>query len=75
MLAICVVPYYADADPSSRAASERLEAAVVAQELAFERGVPTARVVRLAHAKHCVFISNEADVLREMRAFIRGLPQ
>jgi non-heme chloroperoxidase len=32
--------------------------------------VPGARVVRLAHANHYVFISNEADVLREMRAFL-----
>jgi non-heme chloroperoxidase len=40
---------------------------------AFERGVPSARVVRLAGANHYVFLSNEADVLREMRAFITGL--
>ncbi len=41
---------------------------------AFERGVPSARVVRLPNADHYVFNSNEADVLREMRAFIDGLP-
>jgi hypothetical protein len=29
-----------------------------------------ARVVRLARANHYVFLSNEADVLRELRAFI-----
>jgi len=32
--------------------------------------VPGARVVRLPNANHYVFISNEADVLREMRAFL-----
>ncbi|MGH7502683.1 MAG: alpha/beta fold hydrolase [Longimicrobiales bacterium] len=41
---------------------------------AFERGVPTARVVRLRNADHFVFRSNEADVLREMHAFIGRLP-
>jgi pimeloyl-ACP methyl ester carboxylesterase len=44
------------------------------QAEAFERGVPSARVVRLPNADHFVFNSNEADVLREMRAFIDGLP-
>ena len=32
------------------------------QAAAFERQVPTARVVRLPHASHFVFESNEADV-------------
>jgi hypothetical protein len=40
---------------------------------AFERGVPSARVVRLPYADHYVFFTNEADVLREMRAFIGSL--
>jgi len=44
------------------------------QSDAFEKGVPSARVVRLAHASHKIFLSNEADVLREMNAFINGLP-
>jgi pimeloyl-ACP methyl ester carboxylesterase len=43
------------------------------QAKAFESGVPSARVVQLPHANHCVFLSNEADVLREMRAFLAGL--
>ena len=59
-----------------RAAAEGWDAAVsVPQAKAFETGVPSARVVRLAHANHYVFLSNEADVLREMNAFISGLPQ
>ena len=45
-----------------------------AQANAFEAGVPSARVVRLPHARHEVFSSNEEDVLREMNAFIAGLP-
>ena len=40
---------------------------------AFETGLPTARVVRIARANHYVFLSNEADVLREMDAFIAAL--
>jgi non-heme chloroperoxidase len=45
-----------------------------AQADAFERGVPTARVVRIPNADHAVFHSNPADVLREMHAFIATLP-
>jgi non-heme chloroperoxidase len=41
---------------------------------AFEKGNPTARVVRLAYATHYVFRSKEADVIREMNAFMDGLP-
>ncbi|MGH9883977.1 MAG: alpha/beta fold hydrolase [bacterium] len=45
-----------------------------AQAREFERGVPTARVVRIPNANHYVFRSNEAQVLSEMRAFISRLP-
>ncbi len=34
-----------------------------------------AHVVRLPNANHYVFFSNEADVLREMNAFMDGLPK
>ena len=37
-------------------------------------GKGSAKVVRLADASHDVFKSNEADVLREMDAFIANLP-
>ena len=40
---------------------------------AFEEGVANARVVRLANAHHYVFQSHEAEVLREIRAFITEL--
>jgi non-heme chloroperoxidase len=43
------------------------------QAKAIEEAVPTAHIARLAGASHLVFLSNEADVLREMRAFLRGL--
>jgi pimeloyl-ACP methyl ester carboxylesterase len=39
---------------------------------AFEK-VPSARIVRLPGANHYLFISNEAEVLKEMRDFIGGL--
>jgi pimeloyl-ACP methyl ester carboxylesterase len=44
-----------------------------AQADAFAKGNPQARVVRLPNADHAVFASNEADVLREMDAFIATL--
>jgi hypothetical protein len=47
---------------------------VGAQASAFEKGVPTARVVRLPHANHFVFQSNETEVLSEIEAFISALP-
>jgi non-heme chloroperoxidase len=43
------------------------------QAQAFERGVPAARVIRLPNADHYVFKSNEADVLREIQAFVDKL--
>jgi non-heme chloroperoxidase len=45
-----------------------------AQVKAFESGLPSARVVRLPHANHLLTASNEAEVLREMEAFIGSLP-
>jgi non-heme chloroperoxidase len=62
-------------DPAARAAYEaRDEFTTRAQADAFQKGVPTARVVRLPHADHFVFRSTEADVLREMNAFLGTLP-
>jgi hypothetical protein len=40
----------------------------------FARSVPAAHVVRL-RANHYVFISNEAEVLREIRGFVSGQSQ
>lgn len=79
VLAIYAVPHAAGPgapkDAKERAEAEaRDEAKTGAQAKAFETGVPSARVVRLPHANHYVFMSNEADVLREMNAFIATLP-
>jgi pimeloyl-ACP methyl ester carboxylesterase len=60
-------------DPKVHEALEQTDALVARQAKAFEDGVPGARVVRLAGAHHYVFLSNEADVLRELRAFTDGL--
>jgi len=61
-------------DPKKLAEYEaREEESVGAQAKAFER-LPSAKVVRLPFASHYVFFSNEADVLREMNAFIGSLP-
>ena len=39
----------------------------------FEAGVPTARVIRIPHAKHAVFESNENEVVQEIDSFVGGL--
>lgn len=44
------------------------------QAAGFERGVPHARVVRLPHASHLMFVTEEAAVLREILAFLETLP-
>jgi pimeloyl-ACP methyl ester carboxylesterase len=43
------------------------------QAKALQEAVPTARVVKVAGADHYVFLSNEADVLREMAVFLKSL--
>jgi hypothetical protein len=76
-LAIYAVPHSTGQpfkDDAARAAAEaKDEATTGAQAKAFENGLPSARVVRLPHANHYVFFSNEADVLREINAFLRNL--
>ena len=57
-------PGYSGADPWTPAQQVR----------EFEKGVPTARVVRIPGATHRVFASHEAQVLSEIRAFIGSLP-
>jgi len=64
-------------DPAVREAAKARSAEEIVlvekQAKAFESGVPSARVVRLPGAHHYVFLSNEADVLREIRAFVARL--
>jgi pimeloyl-ACP methyl ester carboxylesterase len=78
ILAIYAVPHDLGSvignDPAARAAFEAYdEARTGAQAKAFENGIPSAHVVRLPHANHYIFRSNEADVLREINAFIASL--
>jgi non-heme chloroperoxidase len=64
-------------DPAVREAAKARSAEEVVliekQAKAFENGVPSAHVVGLPSAHHYVFLSNESDVLREMRAFVASL--
>lgn len=63
-------------DPTTREAARiyyaAIDAATERQAKALEEGVPTARVVKL-RAAHYIFLSNEGETLREMRAFLAGL--
>jgi pimeloyl-ACP methyl ester carboxylesterase len=67
-----------NADPVIRrqaaAQSAASEPLVERQIKVVEAGIPRARIVRLPGANHYVYLSNEADVIREMRVFVRGLP-
>jgi non-heme chloroperoxidase len=78
VLAIYAVPHdlhQAFKNPTALAAAEATDTTRTgAQASAFQNGIPSARVVRLAHANHYVFFSNEADVLREVNAFLGSLP-
>lgn len=78
ILAIYPVPHNAPPiikDPAARAAFEAHDQYMMeALAKGFEQALPAARVVRLSHADHALFLSNEADVLREMRAFLSSLP-
>jgi pimeloyl-ACP methyl ester carboxylesterase len=76
ILAIYALPHDpgALAPAAVRAQMEASDVKGEAQAKAFESGLPTARVVRIARANHYVFLSNEADVLREMETFIGSLP-
>ena len=80
VLAIFAVPHdlgpESEESPAARAAAEASDLIRTTSQLkAFEQGVPTARVVRLPHANHFIFISNEADVLREIVSFASNLPK
>lgn len=62
-------------DPGACAAAETMwSPRQRSQVKAFEEAMPSARVVRLANAKHVIYKSNEEDVLREIDAFIAQLP-
>jgi pimeloyl-ACP methyl ester carboxylesterase len=81
VLAIFACPHNFDFDPSLKN-DPKTKAALLTDNLfytsrqadAFAAGVPSAHIVRLPNADHYVFRSNEADVLREMNAFLANLP-
>jgi len=60
-------------DPKARAAMEAEDADYTGKQADALAKLPNARVVRLAHADHAIFQSNEEDVLREMNAFLSSL--
>jgi non-heme chloroperoxidase len=51
---------------------KRVDVMAEKQAKALEDGVPAARVIRLK-GMHYIFVSNEPDVLREMRTYLGGL--
>ena len=62
------------ADDKQRAEYEAFDVRQIEPQVqAFGRGVPQARVVCIPRANHLVYLSNEGQVLREMRRFIDGL--
>lgn len=62
-------------DPAMRDMVAEVDSSIAQQSRAFERGVPQARVVRIPNASHFIFRSHEGQVLREIQAFIDGLPK
>jgi len=74
ILAIYAIPQDPPtASAASRAMFDENNRKGDAQAKAFADGLPSARVVRIPHANHYVFLSNEADVIRELDTFIGEL--
>jgi non-heme chloroperoxidase len=64
------------ADTSKNVAAAAAADANQARQIdAFERGQPTAHIVRIANANHYIFISNEPQVLVEINKFLASLPE
>ena len=61
-------------DTEALAGFEAYDAAITAAQIdAVRSAAPSAHIVLLPQANHAIFISNEADCLREMRAFLATL--
>jgi pimeloyl-ACP methyl ester carboxylesterase len=81
VLAIFACPHNLDFIPGLKD-NPTLKAQAVAHDLAmttrqakaFEAGISSAHVILIPDASHYVFRSNEADVIREMDAFLAKLP-
>jgi non-heme chloroperoxidase len=71
-LALCAIPV-ASATGTTKAEAARGTALREARAITFEKNVAGARVVRVPHANHYIFLSHEADVLREIAAFSNTL--
>lgn len=65
--------FHADT-PQKIAAAAAADANQARQIDAFEKGQPTAHVVRITNANHYIFISNETQVLAAMNTFLAALP-
>jgi pimeloyl-ACP methyl ester carboxylesterase len=76
ILAIYALPHERGiTDPAKRSEADARDLAFQgAMAKAFEKGLPSAKVVWIDHGNHYIFRSHEAEVLREMNAFIEGLP-
>ena len=66
-------PNFHSDTPKNIAAAAAADANQARQIDAFERGQPTARVIRIPNANHYIFISNESQVLVEMNKFLDAL--
>jgi pimeloyl-ACP methyl ester carboxylesterase len=63
-------------DSATRAVLQaRVDSFTAVSATAFENGVPSAHVIRIPNATHAIYRSNEADVLRAMKAFLAALPR
>jgi pimeloyl-ACP methyl ester carboxylesterase len=67
-------PDFSPDTPQKTAAASAADANQARQIDAFEKGQPTARVVRIPNANHYIFISNEAQVFTTMSAFLAAIP-
>jgi pimeloyl-ACP methyl ester carboxylesterase len=80
VLALCAMPealssslWSPDVLASAESFVARYNIAKEKQLKEFEEGIPNARVVRIRNANHYIFITNESEVLREMRSFLSTL--
>jgi hypothetical protein len=79
VLALCAMPqrlarpYLLNTTATNVRAVEAYNVAKERQLKAFEEGIRHSHVVRIANADHYIYITNETEVLREMRAFLSTL--